>query len=184
MQTSSVLCTPLLALILVLLQIQTCRCRTSNKHILLHIMKLIIRISHQPQVTSSSSCQIQWNPYFMFMLFAFHIILWIFVTYQPCQMSTSTMLYFNGFCISQLHIFPEFNTEFYSPECKCAVQWSALEVCGVHTIVGPKFTRPAKELAEQEDEFAESMTTCLDKLKGLEVARKCMHQFTFRTALL
>jgi len=32
------------------------------------------------------------------------------------------------------------------------------------------FTRSAKELAEQDKEFAENKTTCLDRLKGLEVA--------------
>jgi len=59
-------------------------------------------------------------------------------------MSTRTMLYFNGFCNSQLHIFLEFDTDLYSPEYKCAVQWSALEVCGVHTIVGPEVQQASK----------------------------------------
>jgi hypothetical protein len=51
-------------------------------------------------------------------------------------------------------------------------------------LLDQKVTRPPKELAEQDEKFAENKTTCLDRLKGLEVARKCMHQFTFRTALL
>jgi hypothetical protein len=50
-------------------------------------------------------------------------------------------------------------------------------------LLDQKFTRPAKEVAKQDEEFAENKTTCLDRLKGLEVAKKCMHQFTFRTAL-
>jgi hypothetical protein len=50
-------------------------------------------------------------------------------------------------------------------------------------LLDQKFTRPAKELAEQDEEFAENKTS-LDRLKGFEVARNCMHQFTFKTALL
>ena len=70
------------------------------------------------------------------------------------------MLYFNGFCISQCHTLSQ-NLTLSFTVLNANVQCSEVLLRSVEStlLLDQKFTRPAKELAEQAEEFAEDKTT-------------------------